>query len=109
MTNISISKTASQRIIKETENQFKSQPQKTIPCLLYYHRSYSNLTDGRTVEHGSGLTFSFIDGKEAKGDQYLSVDLGDHFTLALGPAAFFSVGTHLIDWVDKRFTLASTH
>jgi hypothetical protein len=60
------------------------------------------------VEHGSGLTFSFIDGKEAKGDQYLSVDLADTCTLALGPAAFFGVATHVIDWVDKRFTLTST-
>jgi hypothetical protein len=78
-----------------------------IPYLLYCQRSYSTLNDGRIIEHGSGLTLSFIEHYDANDGQYLSIDLSSDCTLLLAPLTFFQAGAHSIDWVDQKFKLTS--
>ena len=78
-----------------------------LPLLLYYHRSYSTLNDGRTVEHGPGLSLSFVATERARDSQYLPLDLGHGCTVLIGPASFFQAGEHSIDLVENQFVLTS--
>lgn len=106
MSNISISNAALDKIVEDTNSQTASGP-RPIPRLLYYHRSYSTLNDGRIIEHGSGLTLSFVEPGEAKNDYYVPLYLDGGVILLIGPSAFFAAGRHEIDWVDRKFTLTS--
>jgi hypothetical protein len=107
MPNLSISKSASEKILRETDarSQFLGRP--VIPRLSYYHRSYSRLDDGTTIEYGSGLTLSFAECEQAGDDRYLAIDVGSGCTLLVGPSALFETGLHSIDWGDRKFKLNS--
>ncbi len=107
MSSISISKTASEKILKDREVHSQLLGRIVTPYLLYYHRSYSTLNEGRIIEHGSGLTLTFIDHYDQSDDHYLSIDLGSNCTLVVGPSTFFQAGAHFIDWVDQKFKLTS--
>jgi hypothetical protein len=102
MSNISISKRAAEKILKDWDHRLS-----LAPCLAYYQRSYSTLNDGRVIEHGPGLILSFIEQSEAGQYHYLSFDLGSGCTLLLAPSTFFQSGTHTIHWVDQKFKLDS--
>lgn len=106
MPNIFFSKAAAEKITEDTKYQPSSNAP-LIPRLLYHHRSYSTLNDGRTIEHGPGLTLSFVEPKEANREYYLPLYLRDGLTLLVGPASFFGAGTHEIDWAGRKFTLNS--
>jgi hypothetical protein len=107
MSNISISKAALDKIIEDKSARTALSAHHLIPRLLYHHRSYSTLNDGRTIEHGPGLTLSFIEPDEAESDHYLPVDPEAHGSLVVGPSTFFRTGKHEIDWTDRKFTLKS--
>jgi hypothetical protein len=107
MSSILISKRATGKILKDWDTHSKLWGRSVIPCLQYYHRSYSTLNEGRIVEHGSRLILSFIEQSEASQYQYLTVGLGSDCTILVGPSTFFQTGVHSIDWVDKRFNLTS--
>jgi hypothetical protein len=107
MPSITISEKATEKILKDRENHLNLLGKPLIPRLTYYSRSYSTLNDGRIIEHGSGLTLSFIDRSEAGQYDYLTVDLGSGCTLLLAPSTFFQTGTHSIDWADQKFKLDS--
>lgn len=78
-----------------------------MPRLLYHHRSYSTLNDGLSIEHGPGLTLSFIEPDEAENAYYTPIDLGNGDIVAVGPSTFFRVGHHSIDWIDRKFVLSN--
>jgi hypothetical protein len=103
--SISISKRATEKILKERDRQSTFLGKSLVPCLNYYTRSYSTLNDGRIIEHGPGFFLSFIEPSEARDDQYLSIDLGGNCTLVIGPATYLQDGVHSIDWIDWKFTL----
>jgi hypothetical protein len=107
MPSITISKTASERILEERDSRSQFLGRQIIPRLLYYQRSYSELNDGRVIEHGSGLTLSFTEYDEGSDDQYLPIDLGSNCTLLVGPSTFFQSGVYSIDWVGRKFKLSS--
>jgi hypothetical protein len=104
---ISISKSASAKILEEEDNRFEALERPMVPRLLYYHRSYSKLNRGRIREYGPVLIFLFIGRDEADDEWYLSVDIGNECRLVIGPATFFQVGEQSIDWADQKFKLES--
>jgi hypothetical protein len=75
VSNISISKRAKEKILKDRDSQSALLGKSLVPCLNNYSRSYSTLNDGRMIEHGPGFFLSFIEQSEASDDQYLSIDL----------------------------------
>jgi hypothetical protein len=105
--SISISKRATEKILKDRYRQSTLLGKSLVPCLNYYHRSYSTLNDGRIIEHGPGFFLSFIEQSEARPYHYLTVDLGSGCTLLLAPSTFFQAGAHFIDWADRKFKLKS--
>jgi hypothetical protein len=105
MSRISISKSATEKILKDTDIHSQLLGRPVIPYLLYYQRCYSTLNDGRIIEYGSGPTLSLIEHYDANDGQYLSIDLGSDCTLVVGPSTFFQAGVHSIDWVDRKFKL----
>jgi hypothetical protein len=107
MSNISISKAASAKIVAERDNRLSVLGRPVIPRLHYYRRSYSTLNDGRAVEHGPGFMLSFVEPENAADDQYLSIDIGDDCTVSAGPSLLFLSGEHCIDWSDRKFTLTT--
>jgi hypothetical protein len=106
MASLSISKTAADKILRERDIRCRSLGRPVLPRLHYYHRSYSTLSDGRTIEYGSGLSLSFVDCEDAGGNQYLSIDLGSDCTLLVGPSTIFQSEVRAIDWDDQKFKLS---
>jgi hypothetical protein len=102
VSSISISKRATEKLLKDSDYRSKLRGVPLVPCLAYYQRSYSTLNDGRIIEHGPGLILSFIEQSEAGQYQYPTVDLGSGCTLLLAPSTFFQSGTHFIDLVDDQ-------
>ena len=107
MSDISITKDASEKVLKERDGRCQFLGRQVVPRLAYYHRSYSKLDDGRTIEYGSGFVLSFIECSEVADDKYLRVELDNDYTVNITPAAHFRNGSHCIDWDDRKFTLAS--
>lgn len=105
MSSISISKKATEKILKDRDIHSQLRRRPVIPYLLYYQRCYSTLNDGRVIEYGYRLALSFIEHYDA--NQYLSIDLSSDCTLLLRPLTFFQDGVHSIEWVDQKFKLTS--
>ena len=107
VSNISISISATEKILKDWHHRSKLLGKALVPCLAYYQRSYSTLNDGRIIEYGPGLLLSLIEQPEAGQYHYLAVDLGRGCTLLLAPSTYFEAGAHFIDSVDQKFKLDS--
>ena len=108
MSKISISQVAADKIERDRRTFIDLRGRDLIPCLTYYSRCYSNLNDGRVIEHGSGLLLTFIEPTAARDDQYLRIPLIGNCTVALHPHELFQTGRHSIEWVDRKFTLTSS-
>jgi hypothetical protein len=107
MSKISISEVATDKILRDRRTFIGLRGRDLTPCLTYYSRCYSNLNDGRVIEHGSGLLLSFIEPAAAEDKQYLRIPLDSNCTVALHHYELFQMGGQSIDWVDRKFTLSS--
>jgi hypothetical protein len=105
--SISIGPAALDKILRDRAIFIDLRGRDQMPRLAYYLRCYSTLTDGRVIEHGDGLGLDFIEPREAGDGRYLTLELDGNCTIALEPRDKFQVGSHSIDWIDRKFTVAS--
>jgi hypothetical protein len=107
MPDISFPEAALDKVVEDRRHHAPSGSHSLVPRLLYHHRSYSTLRDGRTIERGPGLSLSFIAAGEVENGNYL---LMNRNVTARSSSVHRSslAAVHEIDWVDRKFTLKSS-
>ncbi|MGO9685403.1 MAG: hypothetical protein ACLPTZ_22990 [Beijerinckiaceae bacterium] len=86
----------------------ENEPERSVPLLYHYQRSFSTLNDGKIIEHGAGFMLSFVNPKEIRETEeitYEAVGIADGINIIVGGTRAVLSSTFNIGWSNAKFTL----
>ena len=113
MPHITLSQSAVDKLMADPKLRRwrEGEPDRRVPILGYFRRSYTTLHDGTVVDHGNGFMLATIDpedAEETKGIVLESVAVAGGLDILVGASPSVMSGSFTIGWSDWKFTYEPT-